>query len=411
MYGYTWSNYLLTRVRHFPRAPPTTFSIMHMTKQTGHTFLACLSLLLVLAQLLSQAHQGFQRNLKSAPLQKKPRLATAIPLDLTKCIDNTGWCRRLNSSSFYYSKPNGYLANSSQTTAANTVLERTHAGVESCLANKHIIFIGDSRVRYQMMALLDFLQREEWMRCDDEVAANETSDSCYLINHEHHTRMTKLAWNEWYNQSTQMITSDNQHHVCDCFRPVPFKAQKTVENRFTQRNGAFGNINITYLQNFGGVLQIHSDSFPPYVPLNESSPNRCTPGNCSQPFDSIPLANALSGSHDILERLQPTHVIAQFGWRDHDISCDLEVFAKNHPNIEVMYISHYLTRKGRMSATPRNHTKWMKCNNHTQVFDRHMMSRNVPASWYWDNVHVLSTVNRVANTELLDVLCGVAVVE
>ena len=54
-----------------------------------------------------------------------------------------------------------------------------------CLANKTIVFIGDSRVRYQYMNLAYFLMSSRFMRCDDHPTCKkgltQPDKDCYLI--------------------------------------------------------------------------------------------------------------------------------------------------------------------------------------------------------------------------------------
>ena len=94
---------------------------------------------------------------------------------------------------------------------------RNHAGFEKCLANKHIIIMGDSRVRYQYMALAHFLKTGQWMKCADydSLLVNHTvSPSCFLINEHMHQPMT---WNDWYRSSTNLLQHNTkQQELCDC---------------------------------------------------------------------------------------------------------------------------------------------------------------------------------------------------
>ena len=285
---------------------------------------------------------------------------------------------------------------------------RTHAGVEQCLANKHVLFIGDSRVRYQLMALLDFLKRRAWMRCEDEAQLagsaepnKEVDPSCFLINHEHDEVMQAKDWNEFYNISTSMLQEDNiQQSECDCYRCVPFYPRCTVENRYIRRRSSYGTSHITYLQSFASLLQMHVDQFPPPHPMDVTNVTRCAPGSCSQPhtFYGIP-----SDLPKILPLFQPTHVIAQAGWKLADISCELEQLATNYPGIANVYmINHMATR---FMNVPRA-IPALKCPNVTTLIDRQSMTTGIPKFFYWDKVHMLSAANRELNEQLLDHLCG-----
>ena len=43
----------------------------------------------------------------------------------------------------------------------------THEGYENCFANKNIVFIGESGLRYQFLHLAGFLKSKKFMKCSD----------------------------------------------------------------------------------------------------------------------------------------------------------------------------------------------------------------------------------------------------
>lgn len=110
----------------------------------------------------------------------------------------------------------------------------THDGYDKCLAKKTIVFIGDSRVRYQFMNLAAFLKSKRFMKCEDYTNINISQaipePECYLINE----RMNARNWSSWYKQSTISLdsneTESQQIGLCDCFRPERFVARMTYEN-------------------------------------------------------------------------------------------------------------------------------------------------------------------------------------
>ena len=94
---------------------------------------------------------------------------------------------------------------------AHGKLYRTLAGYQKTLANKHIVLIGDSRVRYQYMSLVHFLISDRWLRCRDyeDIATHPSHNSSLTTIHNHHqadsdcfliARGTNQSWNEWYEQ-------------------------------------------------------------------------------------------------------------------------------------------------------------------------------------------------------------------
>jgi len=175
----------------------------------------------------------------------------------------------------------------------NELLYYTHNGYEKCLSKKTIIFIGDSRVRYQYMHLVSYLKNKEFMKCQDQekyiVEASTTlpEDECHVINE----RMHGLGWNDWFVNSTNMLNSNSKNirsdsisgeekegtrrqqiSLCDCARPPGFAYNHFFENRYTKRNTQFGEINLIFLQNMNDVISM-SEDFPPYLPFYYNNDN------------------------------------------------------------------------------------------------------------------------------------------
>jgi len=131
--------------------------------------------------------------------------------------------------------------------ATNITQHYTHEGYEKCLAKKTVVFIGDSRVRYQFLNLADFLISEKFMNCQDHrnYTMQNRDPACYLIQE----RLPEV-WNNWYRNTTNMLksnTSLQQDSLCDCFRAPKFVPAETYENRFIQRSTPFGQVNLVYL--------------------------------------------------------------------------------------------------------------------------------------------------------------------
>ena len=286
---------------------------------------------------------------------------------------------------------------------------RSFAGYQQCLANKHVVLIGDSRVRYQYMALADYLTTGQWLRCldyndiDKSFGDNGTSStvgsnsSCFLIDHEY---STSLTWNDWYTQSAAWINDE-----CDCHREPRFAPGTTFENRFFRTITPFGPIKITYLQNFEDSVKFHAE-FPPFAPLdagNSTNNTRCQPGYCSHP----PILQ-LSTSETLLEivpKLQVTHVFANTGWKYQDgaapqtLGCVLQKFRIENPTIAAFAVTHPWEQGAAMTQVPQH-----GCD--AAIFDRLTATVGVPKSWYWDRIHSLSIVNQELNHMLLDMVCG-----
>jgi len=276
---------------------------------------------------------------------------------------------------------------------------RSHHGYEKCLANKSIVLIGDSRVRYQYMALASFLKTGSWMKCQDynKIVQNHTSSQeCFLIDHEHHKKMDTSSWNDWYQHSNTALNDDSgrQKELCDCTREKHFKPKKTHENRFLQRQTPYGLIQITYLQNFEDTVKFH-DGFPPFDIVGD----RYDPGCCSGPprevFSSIGVVQNISS------RLNATHVFVSKGWTTPpDFACALTAARSSNVSskIKVELITHPALRN------QKKHTPPQECD--VKVLNRAAMSMHVPGDWFWDQLHVLSILNQEFNHLLLDHICG-----
>jgi len=311
-----------------------------------------------------------------------------------------------------------------------SVRHYTHAGYEKCLAGKTVVFIGDSRVRYQYMHLARYLATKHQMRCNDfyQTIENQTSEGdedCFLINHQLHGKKGASHWNAFYKISTDLLQmGGKQDGLCDCFRSVPFNPAQTYENRFNTQSTQYGNIRLVYLQHFG---RIHMNKqYPPLrpfsLPMNDTG--RCKPGEC----DGESRVDAFQGSlketmWTILPMLNATHAFVNEGWAEMDVpianlnthsalSCAITEFQIAHPDIEVNLITHIPSRvypsqrSGYTSQTNGGSSSFaerMKCP--IRILDRFHAAENVPDSWYFDNLHVLSILNEEYNHELIEMIC------
>ena len=295
-----------------------------------------------------------------------------------------------------------------------------HKGFEQCLANKTVVFIGDSRVRYQLMNLAGFLHKSTFMKCQDyktlatpNYRYTSADDDCYLIQREFQlgSEMKGNDWTSYYIESTRMIDSNNtfekQYSLCDCYRKHPFDSSTTYENRFIKRQTAYGEINLIYLQNFEDLIRMNKD-YPPYSSF--WSNERCHPGECSQENRT----DAFSGSTnntlwEILPKLNASHAFVSSGWgplqRTEDISCTLESFQKHHPNIEMYLISHPAEKNQKYDKATWFDGNRLECNINS--LDRQTISRNAPEEWYSDTLHVLSVLNEEFNHRLIETLCPI----
>lgn len=338
-----------------------------------------------------------------------------------KCriVDNLplGWCLDDNHVPRYLGKV--IIANTSITAeTAFDVLHYTHAGFEKCLAKKTVVFIGESRTRYQFMHLSSFLKSEKFMKCPDRAAYDPTvnsrgDDECLAINEQ---AAPDLIWNSWYKTTSHMLRSNIsnqstssavriQDALCDCFREDGSNKKNWYENRYVKRHTPYGEINLIHLQNFANEIRMGED-FPPFKPFYlNASLHRCMPGECGR-YGKGDSKNYWEGNlndtlWNIVPALKATHVYANPGWSWRtDVSCLFEAFNNQHPGIIANYLSHPANGEGVLDPTQK-----MECDVDIHILDRTTISSNVPGTWYWDRAHVLSILNEEFNHQMIKKIC------
>ncbi|VEU36423.1 unnamed protein product [Pseudo-nitzschia multistriata] len=279
----------------------------------------------------------------------------------------------------------------------------THGGYEKCLGNKTLVFIGDSRVRYQFMSLASYLQSKEFMKCEDYSMIAEAKNitfspdpKCFLVNE----RFLNISWNQWYEDTTAEFPGS----LCDCYRSNKkgFKPDSTFENRFFKKPTPFGEITLVYIQNFLDDVTMNKH-FPPFTSF-EPNPQRCKPGNCLD--RTIGFQGNLSAIlWNIVPKFNPTHVFANSGWTFVDYSCEVRDFSRHYPGIKSYLISHpSMLEKVYNPSLEFDATK-LQCDS--DLIDRTAMTKNVPKNWYWDRAHVLSILNEEWNHLLVGKICPI----
>lgn len=320
-----------------------------------------------------------------------------IPLDYETCRKNgtdnplvlENWCMDSNNVPRYVGK---------EQWPPRSTQRYTFVGFEKCMGNKTLVFAGDSRVRYQFLALASYLQTKKNMKCVDyQTIADEKNitispdPQCYLIDHS--TGFS--SWNQWYENTA----ADFPGSLCDCYRPNRFKPALTFENRFVRIPTPFGDINLIYLQSFANLIRMNED-FPPYTSFAPNS-KRCKPGNCGAGNRKNVFEGNLNETlWNIVPKLNATHVFANTGWELLDYSCEIRDFERQHPDIKTFFLSHPVDHEhklGEFDATT------LKCDSN--IVDRYSMSMNVPSTWYWDKFHVLSILNEEFNHLLVKKIC------
>jgi hypothetical protein len=290
----------------------------------------------------------------------------------------------------------------------------THEGYDKCLAEKTIVFIGDSRVRYQFMNLAAFLKFKRFMKCHDYININQEpthyDPECYLIDE----KMFRGSWISWYQQSTILLDSNEEEYqqsgLCDCFRPSQrFIPKQTYENRYIKRSTRFGETNLIYLQNFENLIRLNQE-YPPFSPFLPTQ-KRCKPGECGSGNRTNAFEGDLNATlWNMLPRLNTTHAFVNLGWehtarfqQQSDFSCVIREFERHFPDIKLFLISH--PPRTNALDDPVHHFDATKLKCDANVLDRTIVNKNVPKVWYWDTQHVLSILNEEYNHQMVEKIC------
>ncbi|EJK56536.1 hypothetical protein THAOC_23559 [Thalassiosira oceanica] len=224
---------------------------------------------------------------------------------------------------------------------SNTILTQGAFGTdepdwyEECLAGKTLIFIGDSRVRYQFMHLARFLVHGRSIRCRDfDSPATEQStggkvstddEGCKVIDHDLRTTTGYgKDWNDWYKSSTDLLKKKGEQ---DNESGLPAKLQDLVHI---------------------------GEDFPPFAPftLPSDKTSRCAPGECRKGNRVDAFNGDLNQTMwSILPLLNATHAFVNVGWAEleepidnlkvnSDLSCKILDFEASYPDIDVTLESH-----------------------------------------------------------------------
>ncbi len=287
-----------------------------------------------------------------------------VPLDST-----TRWCRAPDSTARL------------NATSGN-VTRRTRLGTERRLAGKHVVMIGDSRTRYQYMALVHFLARGRWPRCKEAEETPIDESSCYFVDEKHGGG--EISWLRFFvNTSRALNDAPGRSETCDCHRPVV----GSMENRFFSGP----NYRVTFLQSWHAAIGFHA-SFPPFN-WNASS-IECAPGYCDAAPTLLSMRDALD---EIVPRLNATHVFVNSGWENLDMGCLVSRFAARNPGVEAYAMSNPDERSHPSAAAPP-----LGCG--ARLFDRRAATRDLPTSLYWDGLHILSSANEELNHLMIDLI-------
>ena len=309
------------------------------------------------------------------------------------------------------SKTPRYVRGEEQSMIPRTSIQLyNHKGYQHCLANKTLVFIGDSRVRYQFMHLAYFLASKKRMKCwdyfwlaSDNNITITPGPECSLINLGF---QGKTTWNAWYEESTDLLgtnLSSVEENLCDCGR----SKEETYENRFIRRSTPFGDINLIYILSTMNLMSFNED-FPPFSSY-APSPKRCKTGDClGVNRNAVFEGNLNETLWNILPRLNATHAFVNVGWEKapgQDYSCELQEFEQSYPDIKTFMITTPPETKHIGNPYVYFDPKKLKCKSN--ILDRTGMSKNVPMNWYWDRVHVNSILNEAYNDLAVEKICPI----
>lgn len=181
-----------------------------------------------------------------------------------------------------------------------------------CLRAKHIIYIGDSTVRFEYLALVSRIHRalkasqcmeRRHRNCCAATQRNETAAEC---------ERSYGLWSRFYALSTN---SFDGRMTCDCYRLAPQNesldcCDRAVENRVYDG----GDFKLSYFQWFGDVHQPRGNLILARHPEHSQlcATGKGSAWRWSEPIDAFVAR---------LTNLAPTHVILNAGhWRTHSLS-------------------------------------------------------------------------------------------
>lgn len=86
-------------------------------------------------------------------------------------------------------------------------------------------------------------------------------------------------------------------------------------------------------------------------------------------------------------------------------ACHMKSFEMLNPSIKMYLISHPPARDTLHNPSAKFNESNLACD--VDVLDRTTVNKNVPRSWYWDNLHVLSIMNEEYNHRMIEKICPI----
>jgi len=296
---------------------------------------------------------------------------------------------------------------------------RTSEGIARCLANKHILFIGDSRTRYQYLSLANVLAHRVFPRAKESISNRSRSN-------RFHGLMRKTSdLNKFFRLSNRLLRTDSSEEMCNCYFVDPgtnemmtspgaakvtntnnggAAAHEPRENRFFTAQTEYGKVHLTYIISHLDSCRLDLG----YPPFNLADPF-CEVGNCAtSAIEQEVSFNNVSGCLRNLTReferrigTPITHAFVTTGWGHKDIGCAVvENAVESFVQSWVMTPPVHLVPKSMLIETPSSQS----CD--VPIFDRWNVTDVGMRDLYFDNVHPWSSANEEFNHMLLDLVCG-----
>ena len=179
--------------------------------------------------------------------------------------------------------------------------DHDHARTRSCMHRKHIVFLGDSLLRYQYLNFVQWLRSGNW------------TTSRPRLEHTGDWVVQDKDWNLFFNRSSNTLSApqDGVFEYCDCYR-VPDKhsnweeiADNALEQRFFR--DVHAGLRVSYVQMFGGwPMHGHNLSW-----LGVDVPGSC--GDLVAPSSvCAPQSGCEPGSPTCGRAVEPWHWTARF---------------------------------------------------------------------------------------------------
>eukprot|EP01084_Bolivina_argentea_P159118 277147_1 len=183
--------------------------------------------------------------------------------------------------------------------------------------NKHIVMIGDSRMRYQYLSLTYYFTYNEW--------ANQS----WLTNEKH-----SQNWNEFYQKTSEILKFEQ----CNCWRSEVYEISNIIENRY-YRN-PINNISVT-------LMTIYQDEFLVRGHWNVSNTKviipeafDCGSNHCNPDELQPQWAYQINELHLMIKKLNPDYLLINNGWKSAPLTLIQNTF-KNILNVTKKHVKIY----------------------------------------------------------------------